>query len=103
MNIRQHWLQIGFSNSSLLSPSQFQSTSSPNVDRPMKNYMTTKGLVAMLAAGFVLASSTPGAFARGMVVHSGNVVHTQLYDRAGKTVNRLPGRAYGVAPKKATC
>jgi hypothetical protein len=74
-----------------------------NGDRPMKNYVSTNRVAAMLAAVFVLTSSIPGAFARGTVVHSGNVVHAQLYDSAGKPVNRLPARAYGLAPKKATC
>ncbi len=69
----------------------------------MKSHIKMNQAIAMLAFGFALTAGSHGALARTIVRHSGNVVHTQLYDRAGKSVNRLPARAYGIAPKKATC
>lgn len=70
----------------------------------MKTCKAKNRIIAALAAGFVLAVSTQAAFAMTLVVrHGSNIVHPQLYDSNGKTVNRLPARSYGKPPKKAVC
>ena len=58
---------------------------------------------AAIAAGFVLAAGTNGAFAKTIIRHDGDVVKRQVYDRDGKPVNRLPARSSGVTPKKVKC
>jgi hypothetical protein len=69
----------------------------------MKTDKTKNQIIAALAAGFVFAAGTQAAFAKTIVVHSGNTVHPQLYDSAGKPVNRLPARVLGGTPKKVVC
>lgn len=68
----------------------------------------TKTKLSMMAAALVgaavFATLSP-ALAKGGIVQrpGGNVVHRQLYDSAGKPVNRLPARALGGTPHKVTC
>jgi len=61
-------------------------------------------VIAAIAAGFVLAAGTNGAFAKTIIRHDGNVVKPGVvHDRDGKQVNRLPARSSGTAPKKVKC
>ena len=67
----------------------------------------TKTKLSMMAAALVgaavFATLNPALAKGGIVQHPGNVVHQQLYDSAGKPVNRLPARALGGTPHKVTC
>jgi hypothetical protein len=67
----------------------------------------TKTKLSMMAAALVgaavFATLSPALAKGGIVQHPGNVVHQQLYDSAGKPVNRLPARALGGTPHKVTC
>ena len=69
----------------------------------MKNSVKATRIIIAIAAGFVLAAGTNGAFAKTVIRHKGDVVKPTIYDRDGKQVNRLPARSSGVAPKKVKC
>ena len=63
----------------------------------MKNFVKTTRLIVAIAAGFVLAAGTNGAFAKTVIRHDGNVV------KPGNQGHRVPARSTGATPKKVKC
>lgn len=59
-------------------------------------------MTAVLAGAAVIGALSP-ALAGPVVRPGGNVVHPQVYDSAGKAVNRLPARVLGGTPHKTLC
>jgi hypothetical protein len=63
----------------------------------MKNSVKATRIIIAIAAGFVLAAGTNGAFAKTIIRHDGNVV------KPGNQGPRVPARSTGAAPKKVKC
>jgi hypothetical protein len=110
MYASQQQLQTQFSSNSLVSCSLSTTADGRNAiqsneqEMTMKNSVKATRIIVAIAAGFVLAAGTNGAFAKIVIRHdNGNVVKPPVYDRDGKQVNRLPARSTGVAPKKVKC
>jgi hypothetical protein len=63
----------------------------------MTNSVKATRIIVAIAAGFVLAAGTNGAFAKTIIRHDGNVV------KPGNQGPRVPARSTGAAPKKVKC
>jgi hypothetical protein len=70
-----------------------------------KNGLMTKTKLSMatVISGVAIIGIITPASATTIIRHPGNVVHQQLYDSAGKPVNRLSARALGGTPSKVLC
>jgi hypothetical protein len=77
---------------------------STGIDRRKQTMTKTKlSMMAAALVGATVIGTLSPASAVTVIHRGGNVVHPQVYDSAGKAVNRLPARALGGTPKKLVC